>query len=381
VSGAMRGVLYLEGREARQRAASTNAARAGFEPEHLYYLKGIAEVAVVAIRLAEKFETIRNARDLLQEQRNPDYDMVGGSEAMQAVDTAIRKAAAADGATVLIIGETGTGKEMVAHRIHELSARVENPFVAINCGAISEPLLQSELFGHAKGSFTGAVEARKGKLRQADGGTVFLDEIGELTMLMQSALLRVLEYRTFEPVGKDQSVQVNVRIVAATNVDLEEAVLQKTFRLDLLHRLNVVVILIPPLRERLEDIPLLAAHFLQKHGTIRRVTGIAGEAMDTMMAYSWPGNVRELENIIQGAIINGESELIRFEDLPKRVTEAKPPAITAAASFKGRGQRASKEAQTAAIHRRVKENGGNKAEAARWLGISKQYLHRLLSEE
>jgi transcriptional regulator with GAF, ATPase, and Fis domain len=370
VSGAVRGVLYMEGRE----------VRVGFEPEHLYFLKGIAEVAVVAIRLAEKIESMRNKVELLQQERHFDSQMVGQSEALQATEQLIRNAAASD-ATVLIIGETGTGKELIARRIHDLSRRADHAFVAVNCGGIVETLLQSELFGHAKGAFTGAMEARKGKLRQADGGTVFLDEIGELSMRMQAVLLRVLQDRTFEPVGKDETIQVDVRIIAATNVDLDEAVRQKTFRQDLLHRLNVILILIPPLRERREDIPLLAAHFLEKHRTRRNITGISPEAMEAMMSYEWPGNVRELENVIQAAIINGTSDVVRLEDLPKRVTEKKPSATMPETSLRSKGQRAAKKVQKDELLRRLKENGRNVAEAARTLGISRVHAHRLLSDD
>jgi DNA-binding NtrC family response regulator len=289
-----------------------------------------------------------------------------------------------------------------------MSGRREHPFVAINCGGIREELLQSELFGHAKGAFTGAIEERNGKLRQAEDGTVFLDEIAELTGTMQSALLRVLQNQKFEPLGKDKEIHANVRVIAATNVDLEEAVRQKTFRHDLFYRLNVLVIRVPPLRERRQDIPLLAAHFLKKHAK-RRVTGIAPEAMDAMMSFDWPGNVRELENVIQAATVIGKSEVIRLEDLPERVRDVsgcepkpdaerqrdsaqpqakaqtsineKPPATTPGDTFRKIGQRAARQAQKAAIESRLKVNGRDIPEAARWGHVSKQYVYKLLSED
>ena len=212
--------------------------------------------------------------------------------------------------TVLITGESGTGKELVARAIHSNSPRAERPFVAINCAAITETLLESELFGHERGAFTGAIAQKKGRLETADGGTVLLDEIGELSPALQAKLLRVLQEREFERVGGTRSIAVDFRLVAATNRDLEQAIAAGTFRRDLYYRLNVVSLAVPPLRERPEDIPLLANHFARRHAANmkRRVTGVSPEALACLMAYDWPGNVRELENAIERAVVLGSTD-------------------------------------------------------------------------
>jgi Nif-specific regulatory protein len=363
-SGAMRGVIYLEAADPRRR----------FEPEHLLYARGLAKFTGIAIRLTQKHESMADHIDVFQRKLKSDYRMIGESKPIRAVYEQMTQVAAYN-SSVLIIGETGTGKELIAHGIHELSLRRSNPFVTVNCGSIIESLLQSELFGHVKGGFTDATGDRKGKLELADGGTAFLDEIGELTPKMQQALLRFLQDHTFDRVGSAETMEVDVRIVAATNVDLEEAVRQKRFREDLLYRLNVYVIQVPPLRERREDIPLLAGHFLKKIGKGTHVTGIAPDAMDALVSYSWPGNIRDLQNAIEAAIITCKSETIGLKDLDKRVSEKKaPPPIF---DFKN----LAKKAKRAALLKWLEESGGTIEEAARWFGITRQYAYRLLASE
>jgi Nif-specific regulatory protein len=362
VLGAMRGVIYLEAPDPRRR----------FEPEHLLYAKGLARFTGMAIRLQRQYESMADHIDVFRQKLKSDYLMIGESRASKAVSERMEQAAACD-CTVLILGETGTGKELIAHGIHELSQRRSNPFVTVNCGSIMESLVQSELFGHVRGAFTDATADRKGKLELAGSGTAFLDEIGELTPRMQQALLRFLQDHTFEPVGKPEIVEVDVRIIAATNVDLEEAVRQKQFRQDLFYRLNVFVIEVPPLRERREDIPLLARHFLEKHGKGSHVTGIAPDGMDALVSYSWPGNIRDLENVIEAAIITCKSETIGLKDLDKRVTRRK--VQVGPVDFKNAGNKAKR----ALILQWMEETGGTAEEAADCFGISKQRAYQLLA--
>lgn len=247
-------------------------------------------------------------------------NIIGKSKAMQDVFHIIRKVAPA-AATVLIEGPSGTGKEMVANALHFNSSRKERPFVAVNCTALAETLLESELFGHERGAFTGAVSMKKGRFEIADGGTLFLDEIGELSMGLQVKLLRVLQERVIERVGGVKPIAVNIRLIAATNKSLKAEVAEGNFREDLFYRLNVVPIVLPPLRERLEDIRLLVGHFIAKYGsergTGRPVTGIDREVERLFYEYDWPGNVRELENVIERAVVMSPEEIIQVSDLPK----------------------------------------------------------------
>ena len=364
VSGAMRGVIYLEGADPRR----------GFEPEHVLYAKGLAAFTGMAIRVADQHESMQDHIDVFKRRLNYDYRMIGESKPIKAVQEQMMQVATYDSA-VLILGETGTGKELIAHGIHVLSLRRNKPFVTVNCGSITESLLQSELFGHVKGGFTDAGKDRKGKLELADGGTAFLDEVGELTPRMQQALLRVLQDHTFDPVGSQESVEADLRIIAATNVDLEQAVRENRFRKDLFYRLNVFVIEVPPLRKRREDIPLLAAHFLEKLGKRRHIGGIAADAMDALVSHSWPGNIRELENAIEAAIIIGKSETICLEDLPKHVTAKKTPPGPVAFKHLGR------EAKRAAILKWRDETGESVAEIADRFGITRQRVYQLLGRD
>ncbi len=262
--------------------------------------------------------------------------IVGSSPPMKRVLEQIRLVAETD-STVLVRGETGTGKELVARAIHDRSARAARPFVAVNCAALTETLLESEFFGHERGAFTGAIKQRRGKFELADGGTLFLDEIGDISPATQLRLLRVLQERTFERVGGSETIETNVRIIAATNKNLEEAVAANTFRSDLFYRLNVFPIQLPPLRERLDDVPALAMALLHRIGPRvgREVTGISEAAMQTLMRHDWPGNVRELENVIQRAAITTRSREIDRIDLPG----AEGAAVAAALSVSTEGQR------------------------------------------
>jgi len=300
--------------------------------------------------------------------------MVGESPAMQRVYHFISKVAPTD-ATVLISGESGTGKELAARAIHRNSKRAQKPFMAVNCAALNESLLESELFGHEKGSFTGAFAQKKGRLEIADGGTVFLDEIGELTPSLQVKLLRVLQEREFERVGGTVTINVDLRVIAATNKNLEEAIEMGQFRQDLYYRLNVVSLEMPALRERREDIMLLANYFADKIGARcnRKLKGFSTEARNCLTAYDWPGNVRELENTIERAIVLGTTEWILPEDLPEAVLEAKQTSGSTATYHASVVQN-----KKQIILRALAEANKNHSEAARLLGIHPNYLQRLI---
>src|SRR6266850_3231638 len=248
--------------------------------------------------------------------------MVGESPAMGEIYRFIERVAPTNSA-VLICGGSGTGKELAAHAIHVNSPRAIKPFVVINCAALAETLLESELFGHERGAFTGAIAQKKGKLEVAHGGTVFLDEIGELALPLQSRLLRFLQDHKIERLGTTRSIALDVRVVAATNRNLDEAIAKGTFRADLYHRLNVVKVTMPPVRERREDIPLLASYFVAKYSQEckRPVNGISAEARALLQNYDWPGNVRELENAIERAIVLGLADVIDIDDLPERILD------------------------------------------------------------
>ena len=287
-----------------------------------------AERAIHRLFLEEQVRYLSNE----VRARNGFGNMVGANRQMQQIFQTIEILSDTD-ATVLITGETGTGKEMVARAIHFGSPRRDRRFVTINCGALPAELLESELFGHEKGSFTGANRTRIGKFEYADGGTVFLDEIGEIPPATQVKILRFLQEREFERVGGNLPLKADVRIVAATNKDLPQAILRGEFREDLFYRLNVVPLHIPPLRERREDIPALAQHFLEKSATRLRkpMESIAPEALARMMAYSWPGNVRELENVVERAVIMDRGPVVTRVDLPAPVVEA--PAVNGHAAL------------------------------------------------
>jgi Nif-specific regulatory protein len=278
--------------------------------------------------------------------------------------------------TVLICGESGTGKELVARDIHRNSPRAQRSFVAINCAAITETLLESEMFGHEKGAFTGAVSQKKGKLETGEGGTIFLDEVGELAAPLQAKLLRVLQEREVERVGGTRPIKLDIRLIAATNRDLKEASRAGTFRQDLYYRLNVVSLRMPALRERREDIPLLANFFAARYSekVKRRVAGVSPKARACLMRYDWPGNVRELENAIERAVVLGSAEMILPEDLPDSVLEEATPAGEPVTALHD-GVR---ETKKALIERAIEQAGGNYTEAARILGVHPNHLFRLI---
>jgi formate hydrogenlyase transcriptional activator len=267
-----------------------------------------------------------------EEIRNDFDGIVGASQALCRVLDQVRTVAPAD-STVLIEGETGTGKEQIANAIHSHSARRNRPFVKLNCAAIPLGLLESELFGHEKGAFTGAVMQKLGRFEVANGGTLFLDEVGDISLELQAKLLRVLQEQEFERLGSSHTRRVDVRIVAATNQDLADLVASKQFRMDLYYRLNVFPIALPPLRRRLEDIPLLIAHFVHKYARSmsKQISKIANNALDTLMSYAWPGNIRELQNFIERAVILTNSDVLQLPPLrPCMVNRAKPVTLAEA---------------------------------------------------
>lgn len=280
--------------------------------------------------------------------------------------------------TVLITGESGTGKEVVARYIHDLSTRTDNSFLSINCGALPESLLESELFGHVKGSFTGAVKDKAGLFAAANNGTFFLDEIGETTPSTQVKLLRVLQQREVIPVGATESIAVNTRVLAATNRDLEEEIKRGAFRADLFYRLNVIAVHLPPLRQRTDDIPLLAESFLARSAQLRNEApkGLAEDTLDALMAYGWPGNVRELENALERAVILSPGSKIQLDALPERVTERRAEPLVS--------ERTPVTPTLEAIERAyiqwvLQNEGGNKSRAADMLGIDPSTLYRKLA--
>jgi len=303
----------------------------------------------------------------------PFEEMLGGSPQMQKVFAAIRKLATTD-VPVLILGESGTGKEMAARAIHRKSGRKDGPFVAINCGAIPENLLESELFGHEKGSFTGAHVQRKGRIEMARGGTLLLDEIGELSPQLQVKLLRFLQEHQLERVGGRESITVDVRVLAATNVDLKQAMAEGRFREDVFYRLAVVSVELPPLRDRGEDVLLLAQSLLQRYATenSKRLTGFTRQAVQAMQTHTWPGNVRELENRMKRAVIMAEGP---------RVTENDLELATEHIRYNGHSLRGAREAlEKELVQRALSRNRGNVTRAAADLGISRPTLHELIAK-
>jgi len=360
------GVLYLD----------TSVRGDEFNKDHLQLVTAISCIAAVAIENARRFEWLENENSRLRDDVNLKHNMVGESPAMQRVYHFISKVSPTD-STVLITGESGTGKELAARAIHRNSKRSQNPFMGINCAALTETLLESELFGHEKGAFTGAFIQKKGRLETIEGGTVFLDEIGELSPALQVKLLRVLQEREFERVGGTRTIKVDLRVIAATNKNLEEAIQRGEFRQDLFYRLNVVSFEMPPLRERREDIMLLASYFADKYGPAcnRKLMGISTEARACLVSYHWPGNVRELENAIERSVVLGTTDLILPEDLPESVLETKTTAPVSTDGY----HEAIAEAKRTLILNAMEQAKGNFTEAGRLLRIHPNYLHRLIT--
>ena len=288
------------------------------------------ETVTVVVRKAVEFQRLRQENHLLRKAVREQYQLeqlIGRSEPICQVMDFVRKVADSD-STVMIQGESGTGKELVARMLHFNSFRKDRPLVPVNCGAIPETLLESELFGHEKGAFTGATHTRMGRFELANGGTIFLDEIGEMSLPLQVKLLRVLQERSFERVGGNRTIQVDVRIVAATNQDLEKMVEEKRFRQDLFYRLNVIPIVIPPLRERRSDIPLLIEHFLARFNETKHtsVTGLEPETLRCLTEYDWPGNIRELENMVERLVVLKKHGMLSSVDLPDKIHRKPVPA-------------------------------------------------------
>jgi two-component system response regulator HydG len=336
-------------------------------------LKLVMDRALEHVRLQEENEGLR--RQLAQLQIP---DLVGGSPSMQRLMEMIALVAPSE-ATVLITGESGTGKGLVARAIHAVSSRRAKPLIEVNCAAIPETLIESELFGHEKGAFTGADRQRKGRFSMADKGTLFLDEIGELPLSLQAKLLRVLQEGEIQRVGNDVAIPVDVRIIAATNRNIQKMVADGGFREDLFYRLNVMPMEAPPLRERGEDIPLLAQHFLKRlsERNNKAVKGITPRAMDLLLRYSWPGNIRELENVMERAVILLQGEYISERELPIALqdlarTSMEGSRANASAEHLGDATLADREKQI--IYQMLEETGGNKSETARRLGITRRTL-------
>jgi two-component system nitrogen regulation response regulator NtrX len=331
------------------------------------------EKTVLTVRNALRQRELERVNAELSAELNQDYAMVGDSVAMRALRKQIAVVAPTDG-RVLIYGESGTGKELVARAIHAQSRRVAAPFVEVNSAAIPEELVESELFGHIKGAFTGATAAKKGKFELADGATLFLDEVGDMSARVQAKVLRVLEEQRFEPVGSGTSVRVDVRVIAATNKRLDLEIEAGNFRSDLFYRLNVIPFELPPLRERLEDVPLLVEHFNQKfsHAYGKRPKRFEPDAMDAMQNYSWPGNVRELKNTVERVVIMHAKGKVQSNDLPPLGGEEPPAASFRFPSFKEATDAYHREF----IQKKLAEADGNVSRAAELMGVDRSHLYR-----
>jgi len=331
------------------------------------------EKTVLTVRNALRQRELTRVNAALSEDLRDEWVMVGESVAMRALRKQIALVAPTDG-RVLIYGESGTGKELVARAIHARSLRASAPFVELNCSAVPEELIESELFGHVRGAFTGATGSNRGKFELADGATLFLDEVGDMSARMQAKVLRVLEEQRFEPVGSPTPMRVDVRVLAATNKRLEVEIERGHFRTDLLYRLNVIPFEIPPLRERLEDVPLLVEHFNQKFSRAynMRPKRFEAEALETLQSYSWPGNVRELRNTVERVVIMHAGGRVAAPDLPLLGQEEPPAALNRFSSFRD----ASEAHQRDFIKRKLAEADGNVSRAAELMGMDRSHLYR-----
>jgi len=337
-----------------------------FDPDHM---------ALVVQKALER-ERLKREVEILSAEIGQRYRLVvGESPKMKHIGDLAKKAAGSN-ATVLLLGESGTGKEIFARAIHNWSDRKNAPFVTINCVGLSKELLESELFGHEQGAFTGAHHLKKGKMELAHGGTVFLDEAGDISPELQTKLLRFLQERDFERVGGTKSISVDIRIIAATNRDLEASIKEGLFREDLYHRLNVVPITLPPLRERIQDIPPLSQYFLQKYSieTRKHFSEITQEAKEKLNSYDWPGNVRELANVIERAIVLGSGPNISVEDLPDIFATIKTKTVPDDFSYHG----AMNAARRDVVLKALTQTHGNRAAAAKLLGLNAKYFLRLI---
>lgn len=330
------------------------------------------------IKRALSTRKIEQENVVLKEQLNKRYgfeNIIGNTPEMERIFEIIRQVAPTK-ATVLIAGESGTGKELIAHAVHSHSKRADNSFVDVHCASLAENLLESELFGHEKGAFTGAVQSKPGRFELADKGTLFLDEVSEMNLATQVKLLRVLETQKFQRVGGIKNIKVDVRLIAATNADLVEKIEESKFRTDLYHRLKVVPINVPPLRERREDIPLLIGNFLKEFNKEHKkhIKNVQTEALQKMIDYSWPGNIRELRNLIESIVILSKKEEITVNDLPDYIREGFTPNMILRDAGK------IEDAEKALIAGTLRKTDNNKTQAAQRLGISRRTLHRKLKE-
>lgn len=338
------------------------------EPDHI----------LLTIEKALKAKNVLQEKEYLKGEIDSQYDIVWGqSSEMRQLREMVGKVAETK-STILIQGESGTGKQVLARAIHNLSSRKDKPFVHVNCVALSEQLLESDLFGHEKGAFTGAHQRKKGRLETAHTGTVFLDEIGDISPVIQTKFLHFLESGEFERVGGTQTQQVDVRIIAATNRDLSQAVEEKKFREDLFFRLNVISITLPPLRKRKEDIPVLADYFLNKHNSEmkKKITSIHPAALETFLHYFWPGNIRELQNVLERAVVLAAGDTITTDLLPPQLGEKGKEDISPGIAWEDAIKKFKKDfiAHTLTLTR------GNQSQAAKLLGIQRTYLNKLIKE-
>jgi DNA-binding NtrC family response regulator len=334
-------------------------------------------VALVVDKAMER-QRLRREKEVLSEEVDKRYRLVAGASAKLNTVISAAKRAAASKSTILLLGESGTGKELFARAIHNWSERKDRPFVAINCVGLSKELLESELFGHEKGAFTGANQLKRGKIELANGGTVFLDEVGDISEELQTKLLRFLQEREFERVGGNQLIRVDVRIIAATNRNLEAAVKEGRFREDLYYRINVVPIVLPPLRERKEDVPALAQFFMQRFSdeSKKNFTEISQEAMEALTGYDWPGNVRELANVIERSVVLGQPPTLQIEDLSPAIVAADPDPCNR--SISPSYHESIDEYRREVIVNALAQTQGNRAAAARLLGLQRSYLLKLI---
>ena len=336
----------------------------------------ISIIFALVVEKALERERLKRGLEHFTEEAGERYRLIGGEspKMREAIETA--KKAAASKSTVLLLGESGTGKEVFARAIHEWSERKGEPFIAINCVGLSKELLESELFGYEKGAFTGAHQLKKGRIELAHGGTVFLDEVGDISAELQTKLLRFLQEREFERVGGTQSIAVDVRVIAATNRDLLSAMKDGRFREDLYYRLNVIPVSLPPLRERKEDIPILAKYFVRRFAkeTKKTFTAITADAEAKLVCYRWPGNVRELANVIERVAVLSDGPEIAGEDLPPRIADTETNSAADGFSYR----QAVDSARADVIKRALAHTHGNRAAAARTLGLHKTHLLNLM---
>ena len=357
-------VIYLESADQKRK----------FDEGHLQLVTAVAGMAAGAWENATILGWLQQENERLASELKVEHDMLGVSAKMRELQRQIGKAAPSN-STVLILGESGTGKELIARAIHRNSLRASGPFVAINCAALADNLLESELFGHEKGAFTGAISQKKGKLEMAEKGTVLLDEIGELSPILQAKLLRVLQQREMERVGGTKTIKLDIRVLAATNRNLEDAVKQGTFRQDLFYRLNVVALKAPPLRDRPEDILPLAEHFAKKYAAQcgRKIVGLSPQTRAYLRGYPWPGNVRELENAIERAVVLGSAETILPEELPENIRESHPSDVSTSLY-----EEALEDAKRRVVLRAFEQSNYEHEIAAKILGLHPNYLHKLI---